>query len=107
MPGKVLIYIALILSAAIFAGSTVGMICLVDDGRIYSYSEESLHEELTDEQISSRTWNIADSAYREDFVLYRETVEALDYIVKDETGKIILKSDGVNVNSKWEYEYSY
>lgn len=107
MPGKVLIYIALILSAAIFAGSTVGMICLVDDGRIYSYSEESLHEELTDEQISSRTWNIADFAYRDDFVLYRETVEALDYIVKDETGKIILKSDGVNVNSKWEYEYSY
>ncbi len=107
MLGKVLIYIALILSAAAFAGSTVGMIFLIDDGRIYEYSEDSLREELTVEDISSRTWNIADSAFLDDYVLNRETVEALDYIVKDETGKIILKSDGADVNGKWEYEYSY
>lgn len=105
MPGKVLIYIALILSAAIFAGSTVGMICLVDDGRIYSYSEESLREELRDEAICNRTWMIANSAFHANSDLYIS--DDLDYIVKDETGKVIKQSEGANVNGKWEYERSY
>lgn len=104
LPGKILVYVALLLSAAILVLSVTGICMMIDGGRIYTCSESVFQREILTDTVGNLSYGIATSAA---FGGVINDTENFDYIVKDAGGRIIRKSPDADENTKWQYELKY
>ncbi len=105
LPGKVITYVALILSVLLLAGSVLAGAYMIDDGRVFTYTEEAFQNELVSDQIKNTVWPIIDAKLDENDAGSRME-DAFQFVITDADNNILLESAEAKSVQKWDYHYT-
>ncbi len=105
LPGKVITYVALILSVLLLAGSVLAGAYMLDDGRVFTYTEEAFQNELVSDQIKNTVWPIIDAKLDENDAGSR-MADAFEFVITDADDNILLESAEAKAVQKWDYHYT-
>ena len=105
LPGKVITYVALILSVLLLAGSVLAGAYMIDDGRVFTYTEEAFQNELISDQIKNTVWPIIDEKLDENDAEWRME-DAFEFVITDADDNILLESAEAKAVQKWDYHYT-
>ena len=105
LPGKVITYVALILSVLLLAGSVLAGAYMLDDGRVFTYTEEAFQNELISDQIKNTVWPIIDARLGENLAGSRME-DAFEFVITDADDNILLESAEAKAVQKWDYHYT-
>ena len=105
LPGKVITYVALILSVLLLAGSVLAGAYMIDDGRVFTYTEEAFQNELISNQIKNSVWPIIDEKLDENDAEWRME-DAFEFVITDADDNILLESAEAKAVQKWDYHYT-
>ena len=105
LPGKVITYVALLLSVLLLAGSVLAGAYMIDDGRVFTYTEEAFQNELISNQIKNTVWPIIDARLDENDAGSRME-DAFEFVITDADDNILLESAEAKAVQKWDYHYT-
>lgn len=106
LPGKVITYVALILSVLLLAGSVLAGAYMLDDGRVFTYTEEAFQNDLVSDQIKNTVWTIIDARLRDASADSRIIEDAFQFVIIDDNDNILLESADAKAVQKWDYHYT-